>query len=719
MNRRTVYIYLTLMALVSLMWGGCASMGRPEGGPRDSVPPVFVRSNPAPGSLNVNRDRITIEFDENVQVKDVMDKVVVSPTQKSMPKVSAVGRRVTVELVDSLVPDATYTIDFTDAISDLNEGNPLDGFAFDFATGNTIDTLCISGMVFQAENLEAAQSMLVGVHSNLADSAIRTLPFDRVTRTNQYGQFTIRNLKPGTYNVFAINDINRDNRWDRTEDIAYYPLSVTPSASRVMRSDTLTAEDGSDSILVHEVTAFYPNDLLLTWFNENYKRSYLSKYERPERNVIDIEMGAPAADLPKIKIVGGEFDGRDFAELSVAESSPTHDTIRYWIADTALMAIDTLTIEARYLKTDSLDQLVETPDTLRLVYKAPKNKNKKSGKKKEDKKALDAKKLDKDKKDKKDGDNDGQPGSQLPADSAALPADTAKAPPVDLLKIIVKPSSTADVYSTLDLEFPEPLARMDSDAFHLEIMLPDDTIWEALPTPRFAMIDSLQPRFYRAPLELEPGAKYRLTGDSLAVTGLYGLSNGTLTQEFSVKELNEYGNIRFRVSGLNGQPAVVQILSNQDKPVASQPVIDGVASFQNLNPAVYFARLYIDRNQNGLYDNGSLTDSVQPEDVYYFSKKINLKKNWDIEQNWDINELPVDLQKPNEIKKNKPKLKGNQNQLGDEEEDEEYYDEFGNPAVDPDDPFGKRKNQRYKNMDQRDNMMNGGQGAGYRRGGYR
>ena len=176
----------------------CASIGRPEGGPRDETPPEFVRSTPAPGSTGVDRNRIDIFFNENVKLEDIQNKLVVSPAQMQQPVARANGRRVTLELRDSLRDSTTYTIDFSDAVRDLNEGNILDGFAMDFSTGSTIDTLRISGMVFQAENLEPAQGMVVGVYSNLADSAIRTLPLERVAKTNQLGQFTIRGLKPAT-----------------------------------------------------------------------------------------------------------------------------------------------------------------------------------------------------------------------------------------------------------------------------------------------------------------------------------------------------------------------------------------------------------------------------------------------------------------------------------------------------------------------------------------
>lgn len=171
------------------------------------------------------------------------------------------------------------------------------------------------------------------------------------------------------------------------------------------------------------------------------------------------------------------------------------------------------------------------------------------------------------------------------------------------------------------------------------------------------------------------------------------------------KDLNEYANLSLAVTGLDGRPAVAELLSRQDAPVRRVPVIDGHAVFSNITPGDYFARLFIDANGNGKYDTGIL-DSIQPEEVYYYPKKIALKKNWDVDQTWDINELPIDQQKPMEIKKNKPK-----NSTGpqeDEYEDDQYYDEFGNPAVDPDDPFGKRKGKNRDSNYNRNTSFGGG-----------
>lgn len=668
---------LLLAAIAAFIIVACASMGRPEGGPIDETPPRFIRSNPSPGSKNVNTDRISIIFDENVQVKDVMTKVVVSPPQKSMPKVSAVGRTVRIELADTLLPNTTYTVDFTDAISDLNEDNALDGFAFDFSTGDTIDSLCISGMVFEAETLEPAQGMLVGVHSNLADSAISTLPFDRITRTNQYGQFTVRNLKEGTYRIYAIDDVNRDNKWDRSENVAFYNVMVTPTTQPVEVADTLTAADGTDSISTYMATAFLPDDILLTWFNENYKSQYLAKYERRDRKRIYFEFGAPSDTFPELRFVGGQHDGEPFEKYAVLNASATRDTLDYWITDTAIIANDSLTLSARYLRTDTLDQLSYTTDTLKF------NVRKSKAKKKEEKK--------------KSG-ND--------SDSTSMDQ-----PQIELLKLKLTTSGTIDVFSGIGLQTEEPIRSIDRTMIHLETKV--DTLWEEVEMPPLLFADSLKPMAMSAEYAWTPGGRYRLTVDSLAVTGLYGTWNGTVSSEFSVRPLEDYANLTFVLPGLT-EPAMVQLLNNQDKPLRTVSVSGGRAYIPHIMPGTYYARLFIDRNENKKYDTGNIAEQLQPEETYYYPKKINLKKNWDVEETWNLNETPVDLQKPLDIKKNKPKAKkGDHNENYNDEDDDQYYDEFGNPAVDPDDPFGKRKNHRYNSLNGRDRNTHT-QGAGYR-----
>ena len=201
----TVYRIAAVLILVLSIYS-CANMSRPGGGPRDETPPLFVKSTPAPGALNVSKQRVEIEFDEIIQVESPGEKVIVSPPQKDMPEIRASGRKVTVELKDSLRPDMTYTIDFSDAISDNNEGNPMGNYTYSFSTGERIDTFEVSGNVIDASNLEPIKGILVGLYANLSDTAFTTTPLLRVARTDSRGHFVIKGVAPGTYRAYALQD---------------------------------------------------------------------------------------------------------------------------------------------------------------------------------------------------------------------------------------------------------------------------------------------------------------------------------------------------------------------------------------------------------------------------------------------------------------------------------------------------------------------------------
>lgn len=618
--------------VAALVLAACASMGRPEGGPRDETAPVYVRSNPRPGELNVNRNKIEIYFDENVQLEDPSNKVVVSPAQKNQAVATANGRKVTVELRDTLLPETTYTIDFADAIADLNEKNILDGFALDFSTGPVIDTLRISGMVLEARNLEPAQGMLVGVYSNTADSAIWSEKLERITKTNQLGQFTVRNLKPGSYRIYALNDVNHDYRWDRSEDVAFYDVTITPTSEAVTVTDTLAGWDGRDSLVSRGATRYLPNDILLTWFNEGFRAQYLADNKRTERNMIKLTLGAPTDTLPRLRAINGPMAGRSIEEWSVLEATTGLDTLSYWITDSAVIKQDSLLLEATYQKLDSLDRLVWTTDTLRMFSRPVKAEKPKKKKKEEE------------------------------ADSVA---------PMKFFNFQPGASASQELNKGLLFTADAPIARIDTSAIHLEMMV--DTTWREIEAPRLLE----QPRYSRMRVETtagwQPGARYRLTIDSASVHSIYGLFNKRIVHEFTVKTEEDYSALIFNVTGLDGRGAMAELL-NGDKPVMAVPVADGRAEFTFVAPGTYYARLYIDGNRNGKWDTGNLKEHVQPEEVYYYPKKINLKKNWDIEQTWNIYETALDQQKPADIKANKPKLRqGEERETEEEEEEDDPY----------------------------------------------
>ena len=624
-------LHLLPILACALIVGACASIGRPEGGPIDENPPVFVRSTPMPGELRSTATNIAIYFDENVQLEDAFSKVVISPVQIESPQVSANGRRVSISLRDSLKPNTTYTIDFGDAIKDLNEGNVLDGFALDFSTGDAIDTLRISGLVLEAETLEPAQGMLVAAYSNLSDTAIRTLPPDRIARTNQRGQFTIRNLAPGQYRIYALNDLNRDWHWDRSEDVAFLDTTITPWTEPITVTDTLYSSTGEDSLITRAGIRYMPNDLLLTWFNVGYKAQYLQDYARPERRRATITLAAPPDSTPVITMVGTHLDGTTADRWALTQRSAKGDSITLWLADTAIVNTDSLRLAVRFRKPDSLDVLQWSTDTLKFTYREPKRS-------------------------KKD-----------------IEADTLP-PRFDLLQITAKSGSIVDVDRPLTFAVSQPLAVLDTAAMHLEMQV--DTLWQpvALPPIRPDSIDPLLLRHFD--LRWEPGAKYRFTVDSAAFVNIYGEHNPPFKQDFTIKSLEDYTTITFVLTGADST-AVVELLNSSGAPVRRVAAVNGRALFQYLTPGTYYARMFFDTNGDGLWTTGIL-DSIQPEEVAYYPKKLDLKRNWEIEQPWDIYDTPLDAQKPYAILKNRPKLRRGEQAPVEEEEEEE--DDFFGPA---------------------------------------
>lgn len=652
MKNRYTPLRLLVASAFALLLAACASIGNPSGGPRDEVPPVFVRSLPAPGERNVNRTRLDLYFDENIKLDDAFNKVIVSPPQTNTPVVSANGRHLTVDLKDTLIPNTTYTIDFADAIQDLNEGNLLDAFAFDFATGPDIDSLRISGIVLEAKSLEPAQGMLVGAYSIDADSVVSTLRPDRVTRTNQLGQFTIRNLKPGSYRVYAINDINRDYRWDRSEDVAFLDCLVTPSAEPITVTDTLRSHDGGDSLVARQGTAYFPNDLLLSHFNEDYKSIYLKDNLRDERRKITIRFSAPVDTLPTLTILRGPDAGRIDTAWSLLRKNPGRDSLEYWITDPGVLATDSLQIALRYLRTDTADNVTWTTDTLDFVFRDPKNKKKKSE-----------------------------------------PADTV--PKIEFISFSSALPTSHDVYRPLIFRSFEPIGSIAPDGYRLEAL--NDTTWSVIPDVKF-VADSLDPLMQRnLSYNWTPGAKYRLTVDSAAVRNVYGKWNNRTVHEFTVKPLEEYTTVNFNVTGCDTLPMVAEILDRSDKVVAVRPVVDGRARFEFLPAGEFYARLYIDADSSGVWSTGNLASNLQPEEMYYYPKKIALKKNWEIDINWNIYDTPVDMQKPYAIKKNKPKLKKGEKAPNEDEDNEEDEDGFGRNPYDIENRGNRNNNRRGTN----------------------
>jgi uncharacterized protein (DUF2141 family) len=185
---------------------GCANMAPPTGGPRDSLPPVLVRANPHDSTRNFNSKKVVFEFDEYVQIENVQENLLVSPTPKINPIVTNKLRTITVTIKDTLEPNTTYSFDFGNAVKDINEGNVYKNFSYVFTTGSTLDSLTLSGQVILAETGLPDSTLVAVLHTNLDDSAVIKDRPRYVARLNNEGRFTFHHLPPGTFNLFAMKD---------------------------------------------------------------------------------------------------------------------------------------------------------------------------------------------------------------------------------------------------------------------------------------------------------------------------------------------------------------------------------------------------------------------------------------------------------------------------------------------------------------------------------
>ena len=618
-NRHKLPALLMLMIVVY----SCASMGNPDGGPYDEEPPKFVRSTPKPFAINSKEKKVTIEFDEFIKLEKAAEKVVVSPPQLEQPEIKASGRKVVVGLVDSLRPNTTYTIDFADAIVDNNEGNPLGNYAFTFSTGTTIDTMEVSGTVLSASDLEPVKNIQVGLHSDLSDSAFMKKPFDRVSRTDSRGHFSIRGIAPGKYRIYALMDGNQNYLFDsKTEMIAFSDSIIIPAMEDAMRQDTIWKDSLTiDTIKSVGYTRFLPDDIILRAFKEENDRQYLTRSERDKENHFVLTFSARADTLPTLK--GLNFDERD---AFIIEKTDRNDSICYWIKDSLIYQMDTLEIQMDYLATDTLDRLVPQTDTLFLA-----NKLTRAEREKLEAKAAEEKEKERKKKEKK--------GEKIEPE------------PTKFLTLNVDAPSAFDLDRNVYLSFDEPVASIDTAAIHMEIK--KDSLWEEIP---FLFVsDSVLPRKYEILAEWEPEKEYQLSIDSMAFKGVYGLHTNKVKQTMKVKKLNEYGTILLNITGADST-AVVELLDGSGKVLRQQRITpQNTADFYYLNPGTkFYIRLFNDRNGNGVWNTGKYSEHLQPEEVYYFPKVWEMKANFDFEENWNINAVPVEKQKLDEIKKQKP-----------------------------------------------------------------
>lgn len=615
-------LFLPFYLLVFLLLVSCAKMGQPDGGWFDETPPKVIGASPADGAVNVNQKKINIYFDEFIKLDNPSEKVVVSPPQLEQPEIKGAGRRIQISLVDSLKANTTYTIDFSDAISDNNEGNPMGNYTYSFSTGAAIDTMEVSGHVLESENLEPVKGILVGLYADHADSAFRTKPMLRVSRTDSRGRFVIKGVAPGSYRIYALQDQDGDYKFSqKSEKIAFSHDIIVPSCKLDVRQDTTWVDSlHIKSIDQVDYIHFLPDNIVLRAFTEPLTDRFFLKAERQKANSFTLFFSYGDSILPQIK--GLNFDA---GNAFLVEASEKKDTITYWLKDTALVNQDTLLMDITYRMTDSTGVLVNKTDSAQeILSKEPYAKRMK-----EQEKELAAWTKKQEKKKKK-----GEPYDSV-----------MEVKPLDVQLSV---SSQFDPDQNVIFSFPTPLAKVDTAAIHLYAK--HDTLWYRAPMEFLP----LENRKYELRGEWRPDIEYSLEVDSAAFEDIYGLASKPIKQGFKVNSLDTYGTLLVNITSLHDLPLIVQLLDAQDKVVKETKTVNGVAEFYYLKPQKYYMRLIVDRNNNGKWDTGNYDNDQQAEEVYYYPEAIECKAKWDLTESWDPLARELLLQKPGAITKQKP-----------------------------------------------------------------
>jgi len=705
-----VHRSLTLLCLLCVLCGAgvsCANIGSPDGGLYDEDPPRITHTSPAYGATNASPKKITLEFNENIKLESAAERVIVSPPQFEMPEIESNGKRVTVTLLDTLKPDFTYTIDFGSSIVDNNEGNPMGEYAFTFSTGERIDTLQVSGYVLEAENLEPIKGILVGLYrlpaagndsvvastpspagndsvvadslspvgndsvvadSLSTDTTFRTIPLERIGRTDGSGHFIVKGIAPGRYRIFALNDQDQTYTYtQRSEKLAFTDRIITPYAKWETRMDTVWHDSiHYDSIFPVQYTHYYPDDIVLTAFTSAGQDRYLLKNERPELHKFSLYFTAPSDTLPRITPLN--FTLTDSA--CVVEASQKNDTLTYWLTDSLTYNLDTLQIRLDYYATDTLGQLALRTDTLEMTSKVTKErlaklrqqaqedwekeykKQKKAERKakqaeeeeaerraeEEERKAAEAegRKYEKKKKEKKKKDRDEEEELVIPP------------MPVPPLELKMSNASGLAPDKNVDISFDEPVLQLDTAKVHFTMKV--DTLF--LPAPYLIQPIEGKVNAYRLYAEWEPDSTYQLELDSAAFVSIYGKANEASKRNIRVKGLDAFSTLFVTLQQADTS-AVVELLNGQDKVVSTRTAPTGKADFYFITPQTYYLRMFYDLNGNGVWDTGNYDQRLQPEPVFYYPHELQLKAQWEVSQTWNPTAKPLSRQKPEKITKQK------------------------------------------------------------------
>jgi hypothetical protein len=612
----------------------CARMSAPAGGPKDEAPPVPLKSKPINYSTHFAADKIIVQFDEFIVLKNVNQELLVSPPLPEKPGIKLRGKNLLIHINNQLKDSTTYNFNFYNAIVDLNENNPLTNFQFEFSTGPVFDSLYVGGVLSNAFDYKTEPSIFVMMYEQFNDSIPRTQIPDYVAKTDADGRFFVTNLKNKPYYIFGLRDMNNNMKFDLpNEGIAFMDSAFSPGFKEITVIDTLKLLDFispdlqdtvyRDSVVQYQELVTTIGDIRLFMFVEDHATQYFKQVYRPERQQLIFSFNLPVDENFKLTPIGIASDDDWF----VKEPLIKNDSLMFWMKDSALFNSDSLFFSLSYTMKDSTRIDFVRTDTV-LAYYQPKEEASKS--KAEQKK-----------------------GGRFNLNVFANKEEEAivdSTPPPSELTFATNAKGMFDLNKPVELLARFPIAKVQKEQIVFNKIV-DDTLrssvnYEIL-NPEFSL------RNYLLHFKVEEDEKYELILHKGAFTDIYNNTNDSLKYTFTSRGTEYYSNIQMHIMGVI-EPSVIQLMDEKEVVLDERKIwSDTTFTYDFLQPKKYIFKLFFDLNQNDKWDTGNFKEFRQPEPVFYFPQEVETKGNWDMEYEWEL--FPVG---PPNLKKGKKTSQG-------------------------------------------------------------
>ena len=596
MKRLSKYIPLIPAALVlgAMMFpSGCANTTTPPtGGPKDTIPPVLVKTAPLPGAVNVptHKTLLKFTFDEYVVVKDA-NNIFLSPPLEKKPKYRMSGKTLVVSFESDLDTNTTYTLDLTGAIADNNEGNMYEGFTLVFSTGSQIDSMCMTGLVQDCNTLKPIKGATVLLYKDHADSAIFLHRPDAAAKTDDWGFFSIRNIQDTVYRVYALKDANNNNIYEPdNESVAFLDEPFHPAT---VINDSLY-EFKKFNMKDTALCLARKTDVELNVFREKPSKQFIVKKERVGLRTAFLTFMAPNAKIHSMKFRGLP------AEKLISQINPQKDSLELWVNDQRQMP-DTLHLLINYDKTDTLGELVPTDEVVKLALT----------------KELRAE-------------------LQKSSQQKAKHEDT-----IAVFKGTVDPTTVEQYGFTVEFKYPLIKEAWDSLTFR-SVNPRQQEKKERYKVTRDP--DNLRKFTIMPQDKLMEGFDYFLKIPYRKFRDVNGFYNDSLELKVTLPNDEKLSSISLEMSHVRNRYIVDLLNEKRDNVIRSFTVeSDQTVLFPYVKAGKYCLRITEDRNRNGLVDTGSILEHRQPEKVMFFKNKdqflIDIPERTEYTQKIDMEEL--------------------------------------------------------------------------------